>query len=138
MASIGASDLLVPNGPVDSKLFPGLESNVLDDRLEGFITRAKEDPYVLVASADRKARMTLARALQYVFESVLVRMTAEPATVNITEKGSHNYTTAQLQSMKDLATRYRLEFESLIVATTHVAGNSQLPGSRSAGITVQW
>ena len=132
-----AVDLLAPNGPLDAKLFPGLASNELSALIDGYILSASQDPYVLVANPAIVDRMTRFRALEYAFIAVHVRMSAEPATVAVTEKGSHAYSTEQLRNIKELALGFRRQFEDLIVSTTPVS-EGQFPGSRSSRITVEW
>lgn len=136
--AVVASDLLAPNGPVDATLFPGVASNVLATQLTGYITRAAADPYVLVADSSVVDGMTRARALEYVFTTVHVRMSAEPATVNVgPDKGSHTYSTEQLKAIWRLAMQYRAEFEAFIVAAA-TPSSGPLPGSRSVGLTQEW
>lgn len=135
--AVVAADLLAPNGPLDAKLFPGLASNELSPLIDGYILSAAQDPFVLIADPTIQDRMTRLRALEYAFTAVYVRMSVEPATVSVTEKGASSYITEQLRNVKALATQYRTEFESLIPATgSGVVG--QFPGTVSTGIKVEW
>lgn len=136
--AVVANDLLIPNGPVDAKLFPGLASTDLSVLIEGYILSGAQDPFVLVADPALKDRMTRLRALEYVFTAVYVRMSAEPVTVNVAEKGGHSYSTEQLRNIKAIAMQYRAEFESLIPAVTSGGSKGPLPGTVSSGIIVEF
>jgi hypothetical protein len=134
--AVVAVDLLAPNGPLDSVLFPGMESRDVETLIGGYILSAAQDPYVLVADPTVQDLMTRYRALEYAFTAVHVRMSSEPASITVTEKGGHAYSTEQLRNIKELALSYRKQFEALIVAPAKTQG--QFPGTVSSRINVEY
>lgn len=115
------SDLLLsPNGPIDPKLFPGEESNVLAARLERYVENAYDDERVAALTPDAvKDKGARALALSTAFNDVYIRMSAEPLTVSLgSEKGSHGYSAAQLQNIKAIADGYLAELEDLVPTTS--------------------
>lgn len=108
--AITTASLLEPEGPITFKLFPGEQSNVLTVRLQGYIDRALLDSRVVAQPDPTKVDpMTRALALYYAFTDVYVRMSAEPMTLSVTEKGSHGYSAEQIRNMRGLADRYLAE-----------------------------
>lgn len=123
-----AEDLLEPNGPLNAKLFPGEQSNVLALRLAGYLTRAGNDPRVVAEpDATKQDPMTRALALYYAFTDVYVRMSAEPLTLSVTEKGSHGYSAEQIRNMRGLADRYYAEMLGLMTVSTTTTRPGTMP-----------
>lgn len=116
---LAAADLIAPNGPIGPTLFPGEGSNELAARIDGYLASAYADSRVTALDNDgTRDRGARALALYTAFTDVYIRMSAEPLTVNIAEKGSHGYSAAQLQNMKNLAAGFLAELEDLIPIET--------------------
>lgn len=108
--TVVATDLEEPLGPITPKLFPGEQSNQLALRLTGYLTRAGNDPRILgEPNASKHDHMTRALALHYAFSDVYIRMSSEPMTLSVTEKGSHGYNVEQIRNMRALADGYLAE-----------------------------
>lgn len=129
--SIVAADLLQPNGPVTAKLFPGLSKTKLTTQLTAYIARAAADSRVVdETNATKKDPITRALALYYTFNDVYIRMSAEPISVNVTEKGSTGYNMAQIDNMRALAQGYLDEAIGLVtvaISTTRSTSNAAIP-----------
>lgn len=133
-----ATDLMSPAGPVEAYLFPGEDSNVIEARLSGYLQAGYDDERV-AAQTDAALKDKLVRpyALARVYSAVLERLSAQPATVQVTEKGGHGYSTEQIKTFKDLAAKYERDFLGLLIIPPMVPP-SQLPGSMSVRNTVDW
>jgi hypothetical protein len=68
---------------------------------------------------------------------VVERLSANPATITVSEKGGHGYTAEQIKTFKDLAAKYWSDFLGLLVIPPALPP-SQLPGSMSVRATVEW
>lgn len=139
MADLTSADLLSPAGPVESFLFPGEDSKALATRLTGYLTQAYADARV-AAQTDALKKNALARAwaLYLVYTAVYSRLSANPATITVTEKGGHGYTATQVQSFKDLAAQYLADFNGLLSLDTGTVHDSPLPGTQAAQFSFQW
>lgn len=136
--ALTAEDLLQPKGPLDSKLFPGLESRDLATRLNQYLSNGYNDERV-AAQTDlaRKDQLARAYALYQAFGAVVIRLSAEPVSVSVTEKGGHAYSGDQIKNFKELAAKYYNDFLGLLVIEGSVPP-TQLPGSVSVKNTVEW
>lgn len=132
-----ASDLRVPKGPLDSKLFPGLESRDLDARINGYLIKAINEPNIIGADPSVQDRMTTALSLYYAFRDIVIRMANEPARLEVAESGAHTYNTEQLATMKELRDAYWLEYTALIPPAVTDTGTS-LPGTRTTRTQQVW
>jgi hypothetical protein len=135
--AVAPDDLKAPVGPVDAKLFPGIASTALSDILAAYIANAEQEPAVLAAPADRQDPMVRSHALYQAFTAVYIRMSAEPMTVTVTEKGGHGYSVEQIKNMRALADKYLSDFNALII----LPGTSRpgiTPGSVSVPTSVRW
>lgn len=132
-----ADDLMAPNGPVDTFLFPKTGRRQIAARLTQYLANAYADARVVALASDttRSDRLARAWALYQVYTAVVDRMSAQPLTVAVTEKGSSTYSSAQIQNMKDRAAQYLAEFEGLLIVTPY-GKPSQFPGSLSLPIRV--
>lgn len=138
MAVAPADLLLSGGGPVDLSLFPGEGSNVILDRLGKYIANGAADPRVAnQTDLVRKDNLVRAYALQQVFQGVFIRMSSEPLTLNVTEKGGHGYSYEQIRGMKGLADKYYQDFLGLLVVPADSPA-SQLPGTVIIRNTVEW
>lgn len=135
--TVAASDLRVPKGPVDSKLFPGLESRDLDTRLNGYIAKSLDEPEVVAADPSIKDKLVTARSLYYTFRDIVIRMANEPARMEVAESGAHTYNAQQLETMKELRDGYLAEYLELIVPLA-TQSSSPLPGTRSVRTQQVW
>jgi hypothetical protein len=135
---IAAADLMSPAGPVEGYLFPGEDSNVIEARLAGYVDAAYNDERI-AGQTDAALKDKLARpfALYRVYASVVERLSANPATITVSEKGGHGYTAEQIKTFKDLAAKYWSDFLGLLVIPPALPP-SQLPGSMSVRATVEW
>lgn len=138
MAALTAADLLSPTGPVESFLFPEEDSNVLEARLTQYLANAYADERVAAQQDDvRKNGLARNWALNLVYTAVYTRLSSEPATLTVTEKGGHGYSTEQIRNIKSLADKYWNDFLGLLVIPPALPA-SQLPGSISVRATVDW
>jgi hypothetical protein len=129
--------LLAPVGPITPLLFPGEGVNELTARVQQYLNNAAARPEVLAAPADRTDHMVTADALAVAFTDVYIRMSAQPMTLAVAEKGSHGYSNEQIRNMRDLAAKYRADFEALIILPG-VTRPGITPGTRSVATSVQW
>ncbi len=113
--TIDASALITPNGPITAVLFPGTngDSKQLEALVTAFLANAYADARVVAVTDDdaKKDRMAKALALYTAYDAVYQRMVAEPLTVTQAEKGSHGYSTAQIEAMKEIRDGYLAAFE---------------------------
>lgn len=113
-------DLRIPNGPVTQNLFPNEQGNVIDTRLQGYLDRAYADPRLTTEPDTAKHdRMARALALSFIFFDVFVRMSAEPATMQVAEKGGHGYDMEQIENMRTISEQYLQEFVGLLSPATN-------------------
>lgn len=135
---IAGADLLSPSGPLDTSLFPGEASNVLDARVQGYIDDAYNDPRVIAQNdATRKDNLARNYALWRAFEVVYLRMTTHPVALSVTEKGSHGYSNEQIRNVRQLMDKYLADFNGLLVVSSDTASRG-LPGTVSIRNTVEW
>jgi hypothetical protein len=133
-----AADLVSPAGPVEGYLFPGEDSNVIEARLTGYIEAAYNDERVAAQTdATLQDKLAYPFVLGRVYDAVVTRLSAQPATVTVTEKGGHGYTSEQIKTFKELAQKYWSDFFALLVTPTAIQP-SQFPGTRSVRATVEW
>ncbi len=112
---LDSTTLLAPQGPLTPTLFPGDDVNALKARADAYVTSAYVDSRVVdIVDATTKDKAAKALALYSAFMAVYIRMTAEPINVNIAEKGTTTYSTAQLANIKAIADGYLAELESLV------------------------
>lgn len=127
-----------PAGPVEGFLFPGEDSNVIEARLTGYIEAAYNDERI-AAQTDAALQDKLARpfALSRVYSAVVERLSANPATITVSEKGGHGYTAEQIKTFKDLAAKYWSDF-LFAVQVPPALPPSQFPGTLSLKANVEW
>lgn len=128
---------MAPNGPVEAFLFPKEGLRAIAARLTQYLKNGYEDPRVAPLSDDLQRYDKLARAwaLYQVYRAVYTRMSAQPLTVAVTEKGSSGYSSEQIRNMKAIADGYLAEFDGLLVVTPY-GKPTQFPGSMSLPIDV--
>lgn len=122
---------------MDSKLFPGLESRALDNRLDGYIAKSSDDVNIVTADASVRDKMITALSLYYTFRDIVIRMANEPARLEIAEAGAHTYNAQQLETMKELRDGYLAEYNGLVVPVP-TTSTSSLPGTRTARTRQIW
>lgn len=136
---VAPADLLAPKGPVTTTLFPGEGVPELTVRLQQYIDNGEADSRVAAMPADQQDALVRNYALYQVFRDVHIRMTAEPLTVSVTDKGGHGYSTEQIKSMKELRDRFLGDFEAgLVVEEAAPAPPPSFPGSISVPTNVRW
>ncbi len=137
MAIDPAELLSAQGGPLDMVLFPGEQSNQVEARLQAYLDRAYADARVSIQQ-DQTVKDNLARAyaLYLAFESVYLRMSAEPLSVQVTEKGGHGYSTEQIRNMKYASDKYLADFNGLLVVPGST--RNQRLGSMSIRNTVDF
>lgn len=119
--TLTAADLIEPTGPLTTTLFPGDDAHALSTRAEAYIAAAAGDSRVaaiIAADASKADAATRAYALWRAYTAAWQRMSLEPITVNVQEKGSHGYSTAQLANIKALADGYVADLEAMVPAPT--------------------
>ena len=136
MAPVTPANLLAPAGPIDPKLFPGLGSNEMTVLLQSYIDTASLQSAVVSAPATRVNGMVKAYALYLIFDAVYIRMSSEPLTLAVTEKGSHSYNMEQVRNMRGLSERYMTEYQNLVMLAT--APNLTGDGSRPLKNVFGW
>ncbi len=135
---IAGADLLSPSGPLDTSLFPGEASNVVEVRIQKYLDEAYNDPRVVIQlDAGRKDNLARNYALWRAFDAVYLRMTSQPIALAITDKGSHGFSNEQIRNMKQLADKYLADFNGLLVVSSDTASRG-LPGTVSIRNTVEW
>jgi hypothetical protein len=126
--AVAAAALIEPTGPLTTSLFPGEDGNALAVRVDAYLTAALTDPRVaaiIAADGTKTDAAKTAYALFRAYSAVVQRMNSEPLTVNVTEKGGHGYSTAQIGAMQQLADKYDAALDALLpVASQPVAGLS--------------
>lgn len=107
MAQLTADDLIEPNGPIEIGLFLGEvnDSIALGARVTAYLAQAYVDSRVVAAAADTNVQNRKAKAfvLYTAYMAAYRLMLRSPLTVNVNEKGSHGYSTKQIDAMKQLA-----------------------------------
>jgi hypothetical protein len=135
---VPASVLLSPSGPIDVSLFPGETSKAVSARLQQYLTNGYNDSRVVsVGDALLQDELAKAYALNQAFTAIYIRMSNQPLTLSVTEKGSHGFAPEQIRNMKALADKYLADFLGML-ATTSGEVARQLPGSVSIRNTVEW
>lgn len=134
------AQLLAPSGPITPLLFPGEDTNALTSRLQAYIDNAGLRSEVIAAAGDvpRADNMIIAFALWTAFTDVYIRMSAQPLTINVTEKGGHGYNTEQLRNMKALAQKYWDDFVNLQIVPVPATTPGATPGTQSVSTDVRW
>jgi hypothetical protein len=132
------ADLMSPVGPITAALFPGEQSNVLEARLTQYLDNGYGDERV-AAQTDQSRQDMLARAwaLYQAFTDVYIRLSAEPTTLAVTEKGSHAYVAEQLRNFKALADKYLSDFNGLLIIPPAVP-LQRIPPTMSLRNNVEW
>lgn len=133
-----ALDVIAPNGPVDGGLYPETASNVFTARVQGYMDKAYADERI-AAQTDAVRRDNLARAytLATVYDDVVSRMSTQPLTVTITDKGSSGFSAEQIKSVRDIAAKYWADFNGLLIVAPN-APPTQFPGTRAVRVEVEW
>lgn len=133
------ADLVSPLGPLDPKLFPGEDTNVLGDRLQAYIDNGYGDSRVEAMPPELQDGSVRAFALYQAFRDVHIRMLAQPLTVTITEKGGHIYSMEQITAMEKLRDKYLSDFEGgLIIVPPSITPAPITPGTRSISTDIRW
>ena len=123
---------------ISPEMFPGEMGNVLSARLEGYLTVAYADARVAAQTAEpTQNSLAFAWAHHLAFMDVYLRLTVQPASVTLTEKGSHSYLVEQLRNMKALADKYLADFNGLLLLPP-ASPPSQFPGTMSVRNVVDW
>ncbi len=105
MAQLTANDLIAPNGPLETRDFPGEDSTALGVRVSAYLTQAYADDRVaLLVGEPTRNKAARALTLYTAYMAMYKRMNVEPNAVNISEKGSSTYTDAQRKAILELAT----------------------------------
>lgn len=128
--AVQADTLLEPKGPLTTTLFPNEDRGALLVRADAYLERADADGRVKGLDPAVIDQGTTALALHFAFSDVVIRMSSEPLTVNVAEKGSHGYSTAQIETMKQLRDGYLNDLEDLIEtndATVISPGTTAIP-----------
>lgn len=133
-----SADLLSPKGPLDGSLFPGEQSNVLEGRLNEYLSAGYNDERVAAQpDSTRRDQLAMAYALNKAFTQVYIRLSANPLSITETEKGSHAYSSAQIENFNKLATKYWSDFLGLL-AIDSGERSTNLPGTVSVRNEVMW
>jgi hypothetical protein len=132
------AQLLAPEGPITPLLFPGEGVNELSARLQAYLDNAALRAEVVAAPAPAQDGLINAYALYTAFTDVYIRMSAQPLTITVTEKGGHGYSAEQIRNMKALATKYWDDFVSLQEVTVPLTSPGISPGTRSVATDVRW
>lgn len=134
---IVATDLLSPLGPLDTSLFPGEASNVLEARIIGWLNEAYGDPRVAMQTEEaRRDSLAEAWTLHRSFQQVYIRMTTQPVSLTVTEKGGHAYSSEQIRNIRQLSDKYLADFNGLLAVAPD--NSVRLPGTVSVRNIVDW
>jgi hypothetical protein len=125
LARRGPVTIALLAGDADPKSFGKKEALAA---LTDYIAAANADERV-AAVADETIRDKAARAfvLWQVYNDAYVGMLNRPASVTVTDKGSHGYTAAQIAGMKAIADDYQSQLETILAS---VATESSTPAPR--------
>lgn len=126
------SSLLAPGGPVtiallagdaDAKAFGTKEAVAA---LTAHLTAAYADDRVAAlpvgSTRDAAARSF---ALWKIHLAAYVGMLNRPATLTVTEKGGHGYSSEQIKGMKALADQYQAEFDDVVTTVPAARARSE-------------
>jgi len=112
--------LLTPQGAVSLAILrsadPRAKGRKAAESVIGeYVDAAYREPRVAALTAVT-ARDTAARSFSYyrVYSDAYQAMLDRPATLTVTEKGGHAYSSEQLKGMKALVDQYLAEFEDLV------------------------
>ena len=129
-----ASDLMAPNGPVDV-LFPKEGRRQMLQRLTQYLANGYADSRVATLASDLSPVRQAGPRLGVVSAHTAVadRMSAQPLTVAVTEKGSSTYSAAQIQNAARPRRAVLLggNLDGLLNVTPY-GKPSQFPGSLSS------
>ncbi len=131
---VTSGDLMSPVGPVENTLFPDTDTRDIATIVTAKITAAYADGRVAaITDIDKKDRAAGFLALYYIFDSIALRMTAEPLTVNNgVEQGTTQYNVQQVNLMQARANGYLAQLNGLLVA------NSPAPRPLAARNVFTW
>jgi hypothetical protein len=125
-----------PKGPLDSALFPGIETRDVATRITGYIATAIADPRVVDVTPEETQDALIRPLVRYfAFRDVWIALSTKPASVAITEKGSSAFLIQQIDNIKTLMDEALDEFEDAIPE----AGPEPLfPDTMSTKTDVTW
>jgi hypothetical protein len=104
VALLTADDLIAPNGPLETRDFPGDGLRALRTRITAYLAQAYADDRVSLLSGEPlQNKSARALTLYTAYLAMYKRMNVEPNQVNVTEEGSSTYTDAQRRAILDLA-----------------------------------
>jgi len=135
--AISSADLIAPVGLVEASLFPGEASNVMAERLDGYLdegyTRAT------AAEADEANHDEAAKQWAYhrAFLQVYLRLSANPSQVDVDGKGSHQYLISQINNFKNLSDDALRAHQGLLVPVT-VKRTTQTRPSHTVRNSFSW
>jgi hypothetical protein len=130
--AIQASDLISPNGEIDSSLFPGDADHELNDRLEAYILEAQGK----VPGASDEAIQAWAYHRSY--RAVFIRLSSEPAVQSLNDQGSVQVSKDQIQNFNLLADQYLAKWLELTQETSNIDASSGLGPSGSVSNKFGW
>jgi len=120
--------LLAPQGRISLAILLSADPRAkgrkaAEEVIEEYVEAAYDESRVAALTAG-SAQDTAARAFTYyrVYADAYQAMLDRPASLTVTEKGGHAYSSEQLKGMKALVDSYLAEFEDVVtpgVAVTH-------------------
>jgi hypothetical protein len=122
---LDASDLIAPHGRIRLSFFPDLDREQLEIEVTAWLMEAYRDSRVAAANDDsidgrESARDRLARAwTEYRgFDAACAEMTANPASAEEVDMGSHTFARDQREKVCGWAVEALAAFNSLLPAAT--------------------
>jgi hypothetical protein len=110
---IQPADFLAPQGDLEPDWFPDEED--VSARLAGYINEAAVKASGLVDEVLEAA--LVAWVYHRAYHSIWVRLSANPNSLTFADQGSRSYNQSQINSFRDLAREYLLEFNGYIAET---------------------
>ena len=138
--AVTPAQFLAPAGPITPLLFPGEGVTELTARVQVYIDNAGARAEIIAAAGDpaRVDSMTIAFVLYTTFTDVYVRMSVEPSTVRVEEKGNHSYLAEQIRNIRALAEKYWADFVALAELPVPKMVAGIVPPTQSISTDVRW
>lgn len=112
-----AADLLSPKGMISPTMFPGTDARALDARVAAYLADGY-DKAATVEAGVRQDQAARAWAYHRACEDTFVRLSAEPAALDVEAKGGHTYSVKQIEHFRTLSETYLSRFYEAVSTTS--------------------
>lgn len=106
--SVVPSQLIAPVGMVELFMFPGETQTQVETRLQAYIDEAVDE------KGSESDAATKHWAYYRAFTQVVLRLSTQAESVDVTDEGSHSYGSRQADRLRDLAGEHLAEWNALI------------------------